>query len=329
MGTTGGEAGVPEGGGQGRPPGPGGDAPGGDLPERVADLVGGVTEGVAEEDVTEGVAEDEEQQTGGWRGALASGITRTAEEAARRLGRSPAGVTRTAEEAARTLSRGSSGVTRTAEGTARRLGRGVRAAGRRSRLGSRWLADQVLAAAPRLPIRNQETLRAQFPGKSPEQVADALIDGASRATAAVGAAVGAWSLFPLLPAFPVEVATETLAVVSIEIKMVAELHEVYGMRAPGATADRMTAYVGAWAHRRGVSFTTAPAGLVVAAGSPLRRLLQRRLAARATSSAFALGPLLTGAVAGAVVNRYHTSHLGVDVRNDLRKRSPFTARWPD
>ena len=249
-----------------------------DLPERVADLVGS--------------AEDEQRRTGRWRGALLSGVSRTMEVAARRLGR------------------------------------GVRGASRRTRLGSRWLADQVLATAPRLPIRDQETLRAQFPGKSPEQVADALIEGASRATAAVGAAVGAWSVLPVLPAFPVEVATETLATVGIEIKLVAELHEVYGMRAPGPVVDRMTAYVAAWAHRRGVSLTASPGGLVVAAGSPLRRLLQRRLAARATRSAFSLGPFLTGAAAGAAVNRFHTRRLGQDVRDDLRQRSPNTTHWP-
>lgn len=218
-----------------------------------------------------------------------------------------------------------SGTSRTLEGAARRLGRGVRAASRRTWLGSRWLADQVLATAPRLPIRDRETLRAQFPGKSPEQVADALIEGASRATAAVGATVGAWSVLPLLPALPVEVATETLAVVGIEIKLVAELHEVYGMRAPGPMVDRMTAYVAAWAHRRGVSLRADPAGLVVAAGSPLRRLLQRRLAARATRSAFSLGPFLTGAAAGAMVNRHHTRRLGQDVRDDLRQRSQGAA----
>lgn len=256
------------------------DAPGraADLPERVADLVGS--------------AADEQRRAGRWRGALMSGVSRTLEVAARRLGR------------------------------------GVRAASHRTWLGSRWLADQVLATAPRLPIRDQAALRAQFPGKSPEQVADALIEGASRATASVGAAVGAWSVVPALPAFPIEVATETLAVVGIEIKLVAELHEVYGMRAPGPMVDRMTAYVTAWARRRGVSMTDSPVSLVVAAGSPLRRLLQRRLAARATRSAFSLGPFLTGAAAGAAVNRHHTRRLGMEVRDDLRQRSPHAGHWP-
>ena len=178
--------------------------------------------------------------------------------------------------------------------------------------------------APRLPVRDQARLRAQFPGLGPEELADTLILGASRSAAVVGAASGAAMVLPL-PSAPVEIAVETLALVGIEIKLVAELHEVYGMRAPGSTADRMLAYVGAWAHRRGVAL--APAGVVLAAGSPLRRLLQRRLIARAGRSALSLGPLLTGAIAGAALNRRETGHLGSDVRDDLRRRSPYTTHW--
>ena len=81
----------------------------------------------------------------------------------------------------------------------------------------------------------------------------------------------------------------------------------------------MTAYVGAWAQRRGVSL--APGGLVLAAGSPLARQLQRRLAARAGKSVFALGPLLTGAAAGGLVNRRETRKLGHLLRADLRGRA--------
>ena len=91
-------------------------------------------------------------------------------------------------------------------------------------------------------------------------------------------------------------AFETLALVGIELKLVAELHEVYGMRAPGTAPERMLAYVVAWAHRRGVGLV--PGGLALAVGSPLRRQLERRLIARAGRSAVSLGPLLTGAAAG-------------------------------
>ena len=207
----------------------------------------------------------------------------------------------------------------------------VRIAGRTGRRGwhsirsaVRWLTTETLALVPRIPVRDLETLRAQFPGLPPEDLAEALIQGASRASAGVGAAAGAAMILPL-PAAPIEIAVETLTLVGIEVKLTAELHEVYGLRAPGTTTDRMQAYLGAWSHRRGVAF--APTGVILAVGSPLRRRLQRRLIARAGRSATSLGPLLTGALAGAALNRRETRRLGNDVREDLRRRSPYTARW--
>jgi hypothetical protein len=208
---------------------------------------------------------------------------------------------------------------------ARATGRGVRAARRgvgsaRRGMGSGGgrLAAQVVAMAQRLRIRDQAALRAQFPGKSSEEIADALIDGAARASAAVGGAVGAWAALPVLPAYPVEIATETLALIGIEIKLVAELHEAYGTPATGTPVERMTAYVAAWAHRRGVFMV--PTGLVLAAGSPLARRLRWRLATRMSRSVFSLGPLLTGAFAGAMLNRQETRRLGHSVRADLRRQ---------
>jgi hypothetical protein len=204
---------------------------------------------------------------------------------------------------------------------ARRSGR---AGWQGTRSSSRWLTAEVLAMAPRLPVRDQQRLRAQFPGLGPEELADALIHGAARSAAVVGAAAGAAMVLPL-PTAPVEILVETMAVVGIEIKLVAELHEVYGMRAPGSTPERMLAYVGAWAHRSGVAL--APAGLILVAGSPLRRRLQRRLLARAGRSSVSLAPLLTGTVAAALLNRRETRRLGNDVRDNLRRRSPHTMHW--
>src|SRR5215510_5777128 len=193
--------------------------------------------------------------------------------------------------------------------------RGAQVTGRGVSAGGRWLSGQVLAMAPRLPVRDRTTLRAQFPGLSPDELASALIDGAARASGAVGMAVGAWAVLPFLPAAGVEITTETLAVVGIEIKLVAELHEVYGQAAPGGVVDRMTGYVGAWAQRRGIAL--APGGLVIAAGSPLARQLRRRLAARAGRSVISLGPLLTGAEAGGLINRRETRKLGRMMADDL------------
>jgi len=166
--------------------------------------------------------------------------------------------------------------TRAASSSARVAGRGTRAvrrqlgaARRGAGSGTSWLAGQVMAMAPRLRVRDHAALRAQFPGQSAEEIADALIEGASRASATAGGAVGVWAALPTLPAFPAEVAAETLILVGIELKLIAELHEAYGTPAPGNVAERMSAYVAAWAHRRGVFMI--PGGLVLATGSPVAR----------------------------------------------------------
>ena len=131
-------------------------------------------------------------------------------------------------------------------------GRGTRAVRRRAGSGANWLVGQVVAMAPRLRVRDQAALQAQFPGQSAEEIADALIEGAAHAAAAAGGAAGLAAALPVLPAYPAEVAAETLVVVGIELKLVAELHEAYGASAPGNFAERMSAYTAAWAHRRGV-----------------------------------------------------------------------------
>jgi len=183
---------------------------------------------------------------------------------------------------------------------------------------------QVVAMGPRLQVRDQATLRARFPGRSDDDIAGLLVERAARATAAVGGATGACAALPALPAFPVEVAAETLAVVGIEIKLLAELHEIYGQPAVGSAADRARAYIGAWASRRGVY--QVDGGLLLIAGSPLARQLTRRLAARVRRSAFSLSPLLTGALAGVLLNRRETRRLGRQIRDDLRsRRTTFTA----
>jgi hypothetical protein len=81
--------------------------------------------------------------------------------------------------------------------SARVAGRGTRAAWRGmgtarrgAGSGTGWLAGQVTAMAPRLRVRDQAALREQFPGQSADDIADSLIDGASRASAAAGGAAG-------------------------------------------------------------------------------------------------------------------------------------------
>ncbi|MBO0821623.1 MAG: hypothetical protein J2P26_12330 [Nocardiopsaceae bacterium] len=203
------------------------------------------------------------------------------------------------------------------------LGIGTRVAlwgaGRTARtLGSllTWLTGQVMAMGPRLKFRDAEALRACFPGKDDDEIADRLISRAARAAAAVGGATGTWAALPVLPAFPAEIATEALALTGIEIKLVAELHEIYGQPATGNAAQRGRAYIASWAHRRGVDMV--PGGLLLVGAAPLAGQVRRRLGARVRRSAFSVAPLFTGALAGAMINSRDTRKLGTQIRDDLR-----------
>jgi hypothetical protein len=219
------------------------------------------------------------------------------------------------------VARGATAAARGAGAVARRgtmvARQGVTTAGHVFSVTVNWLTGQVIEMGPRLRVRDQATLRAQFPGRTDDEIADLLIERAARASAAVGGATGAWSALPALPAFPAEIAAETLAITGIEIKLVAELHEAYGLPAPGSATERARAYVGSWAHRRGVY--VVPGGLLLVAGSPLAGQVRRRLAARVRRSTLSLAPLFTGAVAGAMINRRETRRLGNQIRDDLRR----------
>lgn len=205
------------------------------------------------------------------------------------------------------------------------LAGGFRAAGARAALSGRWLVDLVEQVAPHVPVRDLVTLRTHHGGLSGDELAAALVRSATVATASVGAAGGALAAVqhaapPTLLAAPVQLTAETLAVVAVELKLVAELHVVYGRAPVGTPAQVAAAYVAAWATKRGVD---APAGvpalgvvLGVAARQQLRRRLSRRLARNVTTMA----PLLTGAVAGAELNRRETRSLGEAMIGELRGR---------
>ncbi|WP_327673583.1 hypothetical protein [Kitasatospora sp. NBC_00458] len=209
---------------------------------------------------------------------------------------------------------------------ARRLGTGGKAAAKGAAYGGRALTDQLLHAAPRIPVRNLATLRSQHPkATDPEKLAELLVLGASRASSALGAGVGAAAMLPVPPAMPVEIAAETLAVAAVEIKLIAELHEVYGVPAHGTTTQRATAYVTAWANRRGIDATllVKPAGLAaMALGSEVRQQVRRRLTRSSLRRLPSLTPLLVGAGIGATVNRRDTRKVAREVRADLRGRLP-------
>jgi hypothetical protein len=206
---------------------------------------------------------------------------------------------------------------------ARALTVSARGAGRASVLGGRWLTDLLVDVAPRIPLRDLATLREQHGGLAGEELADALTAAAARATAAVGAAGGALAAVefaapPMLLTTPVQIAAETLLVAAVEIKLMAELHEVYGAAVAGTPGQRATAYLMAWTNRRGID-PLDPSALRFTVGTAARRAIRRRLVRRAGRNLSTLGPLMTGAVAGGVVNHRETRRLGEQVRADLRR----------
>lgn len=220
---------------------------------------------------------------------------------------------------------GASGHDRAELGTlARALVSSARSAGRASVLGGGWLVDLMIDTAPRIQVRDLETLRRHHPGLDRDDLAQALVSGAAKATGAVGAAGGALAAVefaapPTLLTAPVQIAAETLLVAAIEVKLISELHEVYEVHPSGTTRQRMQGFLMAWTERRGID-PFAPATLRFSLGSAAKRSLRNRLVRRAGRNLTTLGPLMSGAVAGSVVNHRETRRLGEQVRDDLRAR---------
>jgi hypothetical protein len=195
---------------------------------------------------------------------------------------------------------------------------GVRRGGTRARAGLAHLTDRIIENAPRVPVRDLATLRKQFPGLGPEQLADKLVAGACNATATVGAGVGAAAMMPVPPAMPTELAAEITGVAAIELKLIAELYEVYGLRPPGNLKQRTITYLNSWSEERGVD-VKKPSTLDAALGVQLKRELRQRIMKRMVRNLPNLMPFLVGAAVGAFMNRRETRHLAERIRKDLRK----------
>lgn len=218
--------------------------------------------------------------------------------------------------------------------------RSARAAGGRAVASGRWLSEVVLNAAEHIPVRNLAALREHHGGLAGSLLADPLIRNASLTTAAVGATTGAlaaasettpatWSTLPL------ELAVETLVVVTVELKLVGELHEAAGIALPAGLREKGVVVARSWAETRGLTATELAGltggglgdpGLLAGATSSLLgrqardRLsaqIRRRLMRRAGRNLGSLVPFLAGAAAGAELNRRATRRLGLSVARSL------------
>mgnify|MGYP001307965619 CR=1 FL=1 len=189
----------------------------------------------------------------------------------------------------------------------------------------RFLADVFLNIAPRIPIRDLHTLSQHHQGLTGEELADDLVRTAMKATMTVGAIGGAaaaaeFAAPPLLLSAPAQLVAETIVVAAIEVKLLAELHEVYGVRVDGTGAQRAVAFTAAWAKQRGID-PLAPSSVTLALGAATKTALRNRLLRVLGRHLTTLGPFLTGAVAGGTLNRMATKKLAATVRADLRKKS--------
>jgi hypothetical protein len=209
-------------------------------------------------------------------------------------------------------------------------GRSARAAGAGAVASGQWLAQTVVELGEQLPLRTPETLIARYDGLIGDGLAEALIKSAARASASVGATAGAVvAAEELLPPawlmVPLEILVETALVAGVEMKLIGELHEVYGRPVVEAPASRAYALGRAWAERRGVGPALLVSGSPALAGtighqarSEVIRLVRRRLVRRAGANLSGLAPFLVGAAAGAALNARATRRLGEAVRQDLR-----------
>ncbi|MDT7537916.1 MAG: hypothetical protein QOI82_1501, partial [Actinomycetota bacterium] len=178
--------------------------------------------------------------------------------------------------------------------------------------------------APHVPVRDLLTLRQHHGGKSGDDLAEALVSAAARTTAAIGAAGGALASAelaapPALLAAPVQLAAETVAVVAVELKLVAELHVVYGRAPVGTRGQVATAYLMSWAGKKGIDLSAGPPKLASVLGTAARAQLRSRVLRRLGRNVTTMAPFLAGALAGAELNRRETRSLGEKLRADLRK----------
>ncbi len=210
------------------------------------------------------------------------------------------------------------------------VGRSARSAGIGAVASGQWLAQTVVDLGEQLPLREEDILADRYGGLRGDRLAEELIRSAARASGSVGAMAGALvaaeeMLPPAWVIVPLEILVETALVAGVEMKLIGELHEVYGAPVPDVTGPRAFLLARAWAEQRGVGAALLAAGTPALAGSlgygarkEIVRLVRRRLVRRAGANLSGLAPFLVGAAAGATLNARATRRLAESVTKDLR-----------
>jgi len=104
----------------------------------------------------------------------------------------------------------------------------------------------------------------------------------------------------------------------VEMKLIGELHAVYGRPVEGTGTQRAAVLIQAWAERRGINPLRVGGSVAAAMGTAMRKELRDRLLKRFGRNLSTLGPFLTGAAVGGFLNRRATMALGAEIRKDLQ-----------
>jgi hypothetical protein len=223
------------------------------------------------------------------------------------------------------------------DGTDRRptvleLAASARRAGRRAVLSGRWAAETIVDVAPHLPVRSAPTLAEHHDGKVGPALARSVVRSAGRVSAGIGAATGTAIAAQQLSvagvvAVPFELAAETALVTLVELKLIAELHEVAGRPLPGGPLGRSRAALLVWTSGHALAPSSSAASSSAATstaaesfGPTARRELAAALRHRYARNLATLGPLLTGAAAAGLLNRRSTVSLGHGLARELGVR---------
>lgn len=231
----------------------------------------------------------------------------------------------------------------------------ARRAGRKAVVSGRWLGDTVVELAPRIPVRDLETLSAHHDGLTGPALAKAATRAAARVSAGIAAATGALITAQQLSVVtvllvPFELAAATALVTATELKLIAELHAVAGRPLGDGRLDASRAALMVWTSGHALAAPTnsgdvagrSAAGRVtgggtagddvgdgvgagdrdeegggVTLGRAARRSLVDALRKRFARNLTALGPMFTGAAAAGVLNRQATVGIGNTVARDL------------
>jgi hypothetical protein len=206
-------------------------------------------------------------------------------------------------------------------------GKSAQQAGVKAVTSGRWLTDIIIQTGGHIPVRDLATLRMHHDGKEGQELAEALIRNASRTSAAVGAATGALVTASQLAVatwatLPIELLAETLIVVAIELKLVAELHAIAGHPFQGTMSEKATAAAEVWSENSGSRPGTRGklGNLGFAARQAHRQLtaaVQRRVLRRAGRNLWSFVPFMIGAAVAAELNRRATMSVGRRVARTL------------